>query len=75
MPLNLTDSISQLGHWLLGTGYRFTTITPAAHALVNARPGASEAHDLRGVFGWSRPFASGLLPADALGWLRGADLL
>ncbi|MPS49069.1 class I SAM-dependent methyltransferase [Methylobacillus sp.] len=37
--------------------YAFTTISPASHALVNSRPGNQTARDIRGVFGWSRPFA------------------
>jgi methylase of polypeptide subunit release factors len=40
--------------WLLdGRGYDFVTITPASHARVIARPGASRGHDLRDLFGWS----------------------
>jgi release factor glutamine methyltransferase len=64
-----------LGRWLRSTGYRFTTVTPATQARVNARPPSARAQDLRGVFGWSRPFSPALLPADALAWLRSADLL
>ena len=44
------------------TGYGFTTVTPASHARVNARPRNAEARALRDVFGWSRPFRPGLLP-------------
>ena len=69
------DALALLGRWLQETGYRFTTVTPATHARVNARSGAEAARSLRDVFGWSRPFASGLLPPDALDWLRSAGLL
>ena len=51
-----------LGRSLREAGYRFVTPTPETHRRVNARPGNGRAHDLRGVFGWSRPFESGLLP-------------
>ena len=64
-----------IGHWLAASGYRFVTTTPATHARVNARADARAARDLRGVFGWSRPFEPGLLPDRVTGWLRDADLL
>ncbi len=44
------------------TGYRFTTVTPATHARVNARPGNAGARGLEDVFGWSRPFRPEILP-------------
>lgn len=37
--------------------YRFVTPTPATQARVLARPAMRRASDLRGVFGWSLPFA------------------
>lgn len=54
------------------TGYGFTTITPASHAAVNARPRNAEARSLRDVFGWSRPFRTDLLPAPILALMRAA---
>jgi methylase of polypeptide subunit release factors len=50
------DALFALGRALEAAHYRFTTITPASHARINARPGSETATDLRGVFGWSRPF-------------------
>lgn len=41
--------------------YRFVTVTPATHRSVNARPENFWAHDMHGVFGWSRPFTQGAL--------------
>jgi methylase of polypeptide subunit release factors len=66
--------LQQLAGWLRAEGYRFTTVTPATHARVLARD-TRAARDLRDVFGWSRPFAAGLLPASALDALRSAGLL
>lgn len=43
-------------------GYDFVTPTPATHARVNARPENAWAHDLAGVFGWSRPFRESVVP-------------
>ena len=54
------------------TGYSFTTVTPATHARVNARPANEHAKSLRDVLGWSRPFAPDLLPADLLATLERA---
>ena len=75
MALSVPDALILLGRWLQATGYRFTTVTPATHARVQARDGAGAARSLRDVFGWSRSFATGLLPAQAVGWLRDGGLL
>lgn len=64
-----------LGRWLQAEGYRFTTVTPATHARVNARFDARKAGSLRDMFGWSRPFSPDSLPPVATGWLRGSGLL
>lgn len=50
------DALLRLAAAVRDTGYRFTTVTPATHARVNARPRNAWARDLGGVFGWSRPF-------------------
>lgn len=56
-------------------GYRHTTVTPATHARVNDRTGNEWARDLRGVFGWSRPFRAELLPAGLFELMRRADVV
>lgn len=61
--------------WLQEQDYAFTTITPASHARVIAQPGRSQAHDLRGIFGWSLPFAPDLLPEALRERLTLADLV
>ena len=67
-----TDALVHLGRALQETGYEFTTVTPATHARVNRRPGNATARNLRDVFGWSRPFAPGVLPAGMLDLLHAA---
>lgn len=71
----LTDALVLLGRWLQAEGYRFTTVTPATHARVNARFDARKASSLRDIFGWSRPFSPDLPPPLATGWLREGGLL
>lgn len=72
--LALAEALVSLGRWLQSTGYAFTTVTPATHGRVNARPGAAQARTLRDVFGWSRPFAPALLPSPVLDLLDAAGL-
>jgi hypothetical protein len=60
---SLDDPLLHLGRELKRAGYRFTTVTPATHERINRRPANVAAHDLRDVFGWSRQFPTGVLPA------------
>jgi len=57
------------------SGYAFVTISTPSHRRVNGRPGNEKAKDLRGVFGWSRPFNDDLLDAAMLALMREAHLL
>ncbi|HYZ63535.1 MAG TPA: class I SAM-dependent methyltransferase [Acetobacteraceae bacterium] len=68
-------ALLQLARQVAETGYRFVTPTPATHGRVNARPGAAWARDLRDVFGWSRPFREGVVPAAILDTMREAGVL
>ena len=65
----------QLGAALRESGYAFTTISTPSHRRVNGRPGNETAADLRGVFGWSRPFDDGLLDPQWLAWMGEAAIL
>lgn len=53
--------------------YRFTTVTPATHARVLARPCGQP--DLRDIFGWNRPFDPQHLDPDLLECLQRSDML
>ena len=64
-----------LGRALHASGYRFTTVTPATHRRVNARPANAEAEDLHGIFGWSRPFRRAILPSKLADLLAAAGAL
>jgi methylase of polypeptide subunit release factors len=69
------DALLALGQALQQAGYQFTTVTPATHRRVNGRPGNAWARDLRGVFGWSRPFREETVPAEMLALMRRAGVL
>ena len=59
-------ALVQLGRRLQADAYRFTTVTPLTHQRNNARDPSRPAQNLRDVFGWNRPFETGLLPAAEL---------
>ena len=65
----------QLGRLLKSSGYRFTTVTPKTHALVNARRGNEWARGLKGVFGWSRPFRTQTVPVEILNAMHAAGVV
>lgn len=69
-----------IGKFLEGDGYAFTAITPASHAIVNARMAkageeAATARSLRDIFGWSRPFGPTAIAPQVLAWLEAAGEL
>ncbi|WP_434568535.1 class I SAM-dependent methyltransferase [Pseudomonas sp. R3-56] len=68
-------ALLQLGRRLHADGYRFITPTPLTHERVNKRPGNERSKTLRDVFGWSRPFAPGLISADEQRQLQEAQVL
>jgi SAM-dependent methyltransferase len=67
-------ALLDLARAVRATGYDFVTPTPATHARVNARPGNRRAAGLRGVFGWSRPFAPEVLPPGLFELMRRAGV-
>jgi methylase of polypeptide subunit release factors len=68
MPLPLIE----LGERLIHAGYRFITVTPSTHRLVNARAGNEFARSVRDIFGWNRPFDPDLLPPGWFDLMRAA---
>ena len=73
---NLDDSaLLQLGICARELGYNFTTVTPATHARVNARPQNARARDLVGVLGWSRAFSPEILPPEVWEWMQKARVV
>jgi SAM-dependent methyltransferase len=70
-----TDALTDLARMVQATGYAFVTPTPATHARVLARPGDGWATDLRDVFGWSKPFGPGVVPAPITNAMQAAGVL
>lgn len=56
-------ALIDLGHALIDAGYDWICPSPQTQALVNGRFVNRKAHDLRGLFGWSRPGDPELLQA------------
>lgn len=79
-PVSSTQSqadqtLLQLGRRLQAEGYRFVTPTPLTHQRVNGRRENALANDLRGVFGWSRPFEAALFSAAELAELQQSGII
>lgn len=68
-------ALLQLGRRLQADGYQFTTVTPLTHQRNNQREGNRQARDLRGIFGWNRPFEPQLLPDAELKALLGSGII
>lgn len=68
-------ALLRLGQRLQADHYRFMTVTPLTHQRVNGREQNRKARSLRDVFGWSRPFETGLLDEAELETLLAAGVL
>ena len=68
-------ALFHIGRQLQQLEYRFTTVTPDTHTVINARPDSTLATDLPGVFGWNRPFHPSLVPERLVTALRAAQAL
>ena len=75
MTTGETNQLTRLAAMVQATGYQFVTPTPATHARILARPGREWAHDLRDVFGWSRPFRPGTLPPEIEAAMHDAQVI
>lgn len=75
MNSSQANALLALGRSLRAAGYRFMTVTPSTHRRINSRPGNELAADLRGVFGWSRPFKIDLFPSSMLALMEQAGVL
>lgn len=53
---NKQNQLGLLLAYLYAIDYRFTTISPASHYMVNSRANNHQAIDIADIFGWNRPF-------------------
>jgi precorrin-6B methylase 2 len=80
LPLAAAQTISysallRLGAALQRDSYGFVTISTPSHRRVNGRPGNEAATDLRGVFGWNRPFSDTVPDEEMLALMRDANIV
>lgn len=68
-------ALVQLGDLLRQQRYRFITVTPQTHNIVNARPENGEARDLVDIFGWNRRFRLAALDDQLISIMKAADIL
>lgn len=73
-PDGQDEALLELLRYLKGKAYRFTSVTPATHERVLARPATGPA-SLTGIFGWNRAFDAGDLDAELFGLLRDKAVL
>lgn len=71
----INASLVNVLHTLQGRNYRFVTVTPTTHHLVNQRPENRWSHSLRDIFGWNRPFAASTLDAELFELMQVASML
>lgn len=69
------DHMLPLFEALQANAYAFTTVTPATHARVNARPENAWANDIQGALGWSRPFRDHVFAPDLFNAMRDTGVL
>ncbi|WP_334107734.1 class I SAM-dependent methyltransferase [Methylobacillus sp.] len=67
--------LRQLLKELQARQYRFTTMTPVSHELVNRRAGNALARDLAGIFGWNRWFEPHVMDDALFKLMQSLDLL
>jgi SAM-dependent methyltransferase len=75
MTSHHANALVAVGRYLRDHDYRFMTVTPSTHRRINRRPGNERATDLRGIFGWSRPFAPEDVAPELLDLMREARIV
>jgi SAM-dependent methyltransferase len=68
------EALVEIGRYLQGRGYKFVTVTPATHRLVNRKPD-HKSSPLTSIFGWSRPVPTEEIELALLDLLQRAEVL
>jgi methylase of polypeptide subunit release factors len=71
---HIDDALVSVLHALQARNYRFVTVTPATHHLVNQRPENAWSHSLQDIFGWNRPFMASTLDAELFELMQAANI-
>ena len=74
-PVGNQHPLGQLLDYLQLHDYRFTTVSPVSHQIVNARPGNAFAKNLTDIFGWNRPFKLESISPNLFKLMQSADML
>lgn len=70
-----SQALVALADKLRSYNYRFTTVSPLTHACNNERQSDNWAHDMRDIFGWSRPFLREMVAAEDFDLMLQAGIL
>ena len=73
--LRINRQLTLLLHYLYMHEYRFTTISPASHQLVNCRSSNLMGNTLTDIFGWNRTFKLTDLDSDLSDLMHSAEIL
>lgn len=71
---HIDDALVSVLHALQARNYRFVTVTPVTHHLVNQRPENAWSHSLQDIFGWNRPFMASTLDAELFELMQAANI-
>lgn len=71
----INDTLVSVLHDLQARNYRFVTVTPVTHHLVNQRPENAWSHSLQDIFGWNRPFMASMLDMQLFELMQAATIV
>lgn len=71
----IDNALVSVLHALQARNYRFVTVTPVTHHLVNQRPENAWSHSLQDIFGWNRPFMASTLDAELFELMQAANIV
>ncbi|HWU66406.1 MAG TPA: class I SAM-dependent methyltransferase [Methylophilus sp.] len=71
---HIDDALVSVLDALQARNYRFVTVTPVTHHLVNQRPENAWSHSLQDIFGWNRPFMASTLDAELFELMQAANI-
>ncbi len=70
-----SEPLVLLLHVLYERNYKFTTVTPTTHHLINQRIGNEWSNDIYDIFGWNRPFKIDITGPELFELMKAAAIL